>query len=156
MGDSFPIFGSRRKAYLIVFSFLQLFAWILMSLPSTITEFWQVIIVQLIINTSSGFINVIGEAIMVEISNQKQTDQATVVMPTGQNEEAVSSTHDTGGQSNKSSVNNVSEYLSLTALSMLVFSFLGGYLIKFISVRQIFLINCVFPLMPLLVGIFLV
>lgn len=158
MGDSFPIFGSRRKAYLILFSFLELSAWLLLSLPSVITEFWQVIIVQLVINTSSGFINVIGEAIMVEISNFKIKNQSQIthIESVSESLSRARAESDYDRNSGKSSVKNVSQYLSLTAFSMLVFSFLGGYLINFMSVRQIFLINCLFPMMPLFVGIFLV
>lgn len=33
------------------------------------SSFWQAVLAQGIINVCSGFVNVIGEAIMVEISN---------------------------------------------------------------------------------------
>lgn len=48
---------------------------------------------------------------------------------------------------------NVSTYLSLTAVSIMGASYLGGYLLNFLSVRQVFMINCLFPLMPLLMGL---
>lgn len=41
-------------------------AWL--SLSFFVNEFWGAVIVKLLINIASGFINVIGEAIMVELS----------------------------------------------------------------------------------------
>ena len=63
------------------------------------------------INLASGFINVIGEALMVQLSNfdkEKKTSSAA---------------------------KNVSNYLSLTAFCMLVSSYLGGLLLKYLTTR---------------------
>jgi hypothetical protein len=60
------------------------------------------------INVCSGFINVIGEAIIVEISNSQKLTKT------------------------KSAAKNLSSYLSITGLSMLISSYLGGFLLEFL------------------------
>ena len=64
--DSYPIFGSHRKAYLIIFSLVAILSWILLG--TWVTTLAQAILVKTIINVSTNFCNVIGEAIMVETS----------------------------------------------------------------------------------------
>lgn len=64
--DSYPICGSRRKSYLIIFSFVGALGWILLG--TLVSNLWQAILVKTIINISINFCNVIGEAIMVENS----------------------------------------------------------------------------------------
>jgi MFS-type transporter involved in bile tolerance (Atg22 family) len=67
--DSYTIFGTKRKFYLIISSIVQTIAWLYLSFY--VNEFWGAVIVKLLINIASGFINVIGEAIMVELSQKK-------------------------------------------------------------------------------------
>jgi MFS family permease len=64
--DSYPILGSRRRSYLIIFSLIGAFGWILLG--SWVENLWQAILVRTLINVSINFCNVIGEAIMVENS----------------------------------------------------------------------------------------
>ena len=64
--DSYPICGSRRKSYLIIFSFVGALGWILLG--TWVSNLWQAILVKTVINISINFCNVIGEAIMVENS----------------------------------------------------------------------------------------
>jgi len=66
ISDSFPICGSRRRSYLMMFSIVTICGWFSMSL--LVTEIIGVIIVKTLINVSSSFCNVIGEGIMVEAS----------------------------------------------------------------------------------------
>jgi hypothetical protein len=54
---------------------------------------------------------------------------------------------------NKSTVTNVSLYLSLTALSSLVSSYFGGTLLDYLSVQQMFCLTSVFSLMTFASGI---
>jgi MFS family permease len=67
VADSYYLCGTKRKSYLILFSILQTLAWLGLSIMAS--SFWQAVLAQGIINVCSGFVNVIGEAIMVEISN---------------------------------------------------------------------------------------
>ena len=64
--DSYPIFGSRRRAYLILFSLTGALGWVLLG--TWVSNLWQAILVRTLINVSISFINVIGEAVMVEKS----------------------------------------------------------------------------------------
>ncbi len=64
--DSYTIFGTKRKYYLIFSSIVQMIAWLYLSF--FVNEFWGAVAVKLLINIASGFINVIGEAMMVELS----------------------------------------------------------------------------------------
>ena len=64
--DSYPIFGSRRRSYLIIFSFIGALGWVLLG--TCVHNLWQAILVKTLINISINFCNVIGEAIMVENS----------------------------------------------------------------------------------------
>jgi hypothetical protein len=72
-----------------------------------VNSFPEAILAQVFINISTGFINVIGEALIVEIS--KKDDSTTS--------------------------SNVAAYLSLTAVSMLVNSYLGAFLLNYLSTR---------------------
>jgi MFS-type transporter involved in bile tolerance (Atg22 family) len=64
--DSYTVFGTKRKFYLIISSVVQMLAWLYLSY--FVNEFWGAVTVKLLINIASGFINVIGEAMMVELS----------------------------------------------------------------------------------------
>ena len=75
ISDSFPLCGSRRKVYLILFSLMWILCWATMSIPELINSFSMVIAIQLLIHVASGFINVIGEAIMIDISNFSATSK---------------------------------------------------------------------------------
>jgi MFS family permease len=66
--DSYPIFGSRRRAYLILFSLIGALSWVLLG--TWVKNLWQAIVVKTMINISISFCNVIGEAIMVEASQK--------------------------------------------------------------------------------------
>ena len=71
MCDSYPIFGSRRRSYLIIFSLTGAIGWVLLG--TWVTNLWQAILVKTLINVSINLCNVIGEAIMVEISQIETT-----------------------------------------------------------------------------------
>ena len=64
--DSYPIFGSHRRSYLILFSFVSMAGWLLLG--TWVSNLWQAILVKTMINISTNFCNIIGEAIMVETS----------------------------------------------------------------------------------------
>jgi MFS family permease len=83
---------------------------------------------QLVINLSSGFINVIGEGIMVEMSNSESKKHGTAAK-------------------------NVGDYLSLTAICMLMSSYLSGKLLDWVSPQQMFAINAFFPLISVIAAL---
>ena len=61
--------GARRKPYLIGASLVGIVGWILMG--SLTTTLWMAVLTKTIINISTGFVNVIGEGVMVENSQTK-------------------------------------------------------------------------------------
>ena len=64
--DSYTIFGTKIKFNFIISSDVPMLAWLYLSY--FVNEFWGAVTVKLLINIASGFINVIGEAMMVELS----------------------------------------------------------------------------------------
>ena len=81
------------------------------------------------INVCSGFINVIGEAIIVEMSNTQNSSKK------------------------KSAAKNLSSYLSITGLSMLISSYLGGFLLEFLSIKRMFLLSSILPITTIIAGV---
>ena len=82
------------------------------------------------INICSGFINVIGEAIIVEMSNSKKVCSHFSLKK-----------QENKSENSKSAAKNLSSYLSVTGLSMLISSYLGGFLLEFLSVKTMFLLS---------------
>jgi len=64
--DSYPICGSYKKSYLIIFSVVGSVSWILLG--TWVTTLGQAMLIKTLINVSSSFCNVIGEGIMVQTS----------------------------------------------------------------------------------------
>lgn len=65
--DSKPLFGYRRKSYIMLFGLLDSLGWILMSFLG-IQSLWGTIALLFLIELSICFVNVIGEAILVEVA----------------------------------------------------------------------------------------
>ena len=68
--DSFSVCGAKRRFYLIFCSVLQAAVWLWLAL--VVRSFWSAVLAQVLINISTGFINVIGEALIVEVSRDKE------------------------------------------------------------------------------------
>jgi len=124
IADSYPICGSHRRAYLLVFSVIGSMGWLLLG-------FWvetlaQAMLVKTIINISSSFCNVVGESIMVTASQQPQ-QQNTTASSKDADQQGVAE------YDSSKAATNVSIYLSLTSLSTICSSYLGGYLLNFFS-----------------------
>lgn len=66
ISDSVYMFGYRRKSYLIFFGFIECLCWL--SLASWVTNPYQGIAVLLMVQLAVAFCNVIGEALLVEVS----------------------------------------------------------------------------------------
>ena len=61
--DSYSLFGSHRKSYLVLFSLVNALGWIIMA--KWVSNLWQAMLTKTLINVATSFQNVIGEAIMV-------------------------------------------------------------------------------------------
>ena len=66
ISDSYYFFGFRRKSYLIFFGFIECFCW--MSLASWVQKPLQGLIILICVQIAVAFCNVIGEALLVEVS----------------------------------------------------------------------------------------
>lgn len=100
--DSYQFCGSHRKSYLVAASLINTIGWVVMG--TLVTNLWQAMLTKTLINVAVSFVNVVGEAIMVQISKSK-------------------------GQTST----NVSLYLSMTSVSSILSQYLGGYLLTIYS-----------------------
>lgn len=152
IADSYAICGSHRRAYLIIFSLVGSLSWLLLG-------FWvhtlaQALLIKTVVNVSSSFCNVVGEGIMVTASQKSSTNtkRRGSVLTDGCRESRKNEEEVVSYDSSKAAT-NVSIYLSLTSLSTIASSYLGGYLLNFYSDRQIFVMASLLPFMTLLAGL---
>ena len=80
---------------------------------------------------------------------QKQDNEASEIEEDSTLE---ASMHDVTVQESKCA-RFVTEYLTITAISMFISSYLGGFLLKFLTVRQMFAVSAVFPIGNILAGL---
>ena len=74
IADSYPICGSHKRAYLVLFSIVGSMSWILLAL--WVTTLGQAMLIKTVINICTSFCNVVGEGIMVASSqNNKSSEQ---------------------------------------------------------------------------------
>jgi hypothetical protein len=122
--DLVPIFGYRRKIYLIMCGLLSTSCFIFLGLYAT--SIFQVVFLLFLINLSFSFASVIGEAIVVELSCHEGPDN---------NEKA-------------------KDYVSLFFLTKntggLISAFFRGFLLDYLSIRQVFLLCSIIPLLILI------
>lgn len=74
ISDGYPFFGYRRKSYLIFFGFLECFCWF--SLSSWVRTPYEGVLVLFFVQTSVAFCNVIGEALLVELSRDGEKEKS--------------------------------------------------------------------------------
>lgn len=116
--DSYPIFGYRRKPYMILFSFLQALGFVILGLiPASVVA---AIASLFLISFSAAFCSAIAEALVVE-STMGKTHQVTA--------------------------ENVSDFISSKAIGSLIVAYFSGYLLEKISKQAIFLTTACFPLL---------
>ena len=117
ISDSLPICGYRRKSYLLINSiffigtFLSLYLWCHIS--------WVAIGCLILGSFNMAFCNVIGEALVVESSNEKGKDVAT---------------------------QNVSSFFLIKAIGRLLSTISSGYILKNSSPNFMFLLSSFMPL----------
>ena len=124
--DSCPIFGYKRKPYLVITSTLFILSYV--SIYLYYKTVWVFLFSIFLGSTCLAFCSVIGEALIVESSNQKGNDEATV---------------------------NVSNFYIIKNLGAMVSSFLGGYLLEVLETKYIFLISSGLPFIILISSFFL-
>jgi folate/biopterin transporter len=118
MSDSLPIFGYRRRSYLLLAGFLGSSAWLLMSL--VVHNAWQATAVITLSSLAIAISDVIVDSIVVErIRSESQGDASSL--------QALS--------------------WAATAVGGLITAYLSGILLQAFGIRTIFLITATFPLL---------
>jgi len=125
--DAFPIFGYRRKPYLFLSGLLGCLSWVCMS--ELVDQVWTAVICITVPSFAMAFANVLAEAMVVEKSRGHSQEYA------GRLQTCI-----WGGK-------EVGAILS---------SFMGGWLLSFMTARNVFLLAALIPLSLLLVGLVLV
>lgn len=129
ISDTIPIMGYRRKSYLFLFGFLSMFCWI--SMASYVKTTGQAIFFLMINQTSSAFCNVIGDALIVEMSRkQSHGDQ-------------------------EAAAKNVSMFFIVKSIGSLLTALASGILLEYIDKRIVFLITSIFPLLIIISSLLL-
>lgn len=71
ISDLIPVFGSKRKSYLILTSFLAAFCWLILSLTQNYTV-WFLLIILTISSFAYAFQDVVTDALMIEIGKKEK------------------------------------------------------------------------------------
>lgn len=128
--DFLPIFGYRRKTYIMLCGIVNLLCWMTMTYY-TKTVFVATIIIFLV-NLTLSFCSVLGEAVVVELSQLETTDRDS----------------------------KAKDYVSLFFLSRtvgeLISAYLKGLFVDIMPLRQIFFIACFIPSMLIIAGLLLI
>lgn len=125
ISDMYPIFGYRRKIYIIVCGIVESLAWIAMSFidHSTLSA-----AICLLISTSCvSFSSSIGDAIAVQLNNESNQKKKK-----------------------KTGINKVFIY---RGVGLLISSILRALVVQYVSIKIVFLIASILPLLTIISGI---
>jgi folate/biopterin transporter len=128
--DFVPIFGYRRKIYIILCGIVNLFSWFYMTYYANTV--FQATAMMLLVNFSLSYSTVLGEAVVVELSKAESTDKDS----------------------------KAKDYVSLFFLSRtlgeILSSYFKGLFVDIMPLRQIFFIAMFVPIMLIFAGFILV
>lgn len=110
ISDSFPVFGYRRKPYLFIFGITLSLSWLFMSYY--VNSYYRALSIALMCSLSTAFCNVIGEALIVELSQKQVQDD-----------------HNAGAR-------NVSFFFITKSIGSLLTAFSSGALLQYMDKRQ--------------------
>lgn len=71
ISDLIPVFGSKRKSYLVLTSLLAAFCWLILSLTQNYTV-WFLLIILTISSFAYAFQDVVTDALMIEIGKREK------------------------------------------------------------------------------------
>ena len=129
--DLFPIFGFRRKFYIIISAILSSLSWFIFA--NFKLDWFESTICLFIINASLGFSTVLSQAIFVELGKLSKEYKLA---------------DDTKDLANT--------YVIVKNLGMIIAAFLKGYLLEIFSIEGMFIINGINQIMMLFSGIILI
>jgi len=127
ISDNIPLFGYRRKSYLLVGGLLAALCFFALSTFS-ISAYTGVTIL-LIASLCGAFNSVIGEALIVE-SAQNNNERTDITEADRQSEAS----------------NNVSFFFGVKSVGVLISAYTGGWLLGYVSKYTVFYITMMFPL----------
>lgn len=123
--DMYPIFGYRRKIYIIVCGIVESLSWLAMSFIAHST--FSAAICLLVSTSCVSFSSSIGDAIAVQINNE-------------------------GSQINKKKT-GINKVFIYRGVGMLISSILRALVVQYVSIKNVFLIASILPLLTIISGI---
>ena len=129
--DFFPIFGFRRKFYIIISAILSSLSWFIFA--NFKLDWFESTICLFIINASLGFSTVLSQAIFVELG------KLSIEYKLAEDTKDLANT-----------------YVIVKNLGMIIAAFLKGYLLEIFSIEGMFIINGINQIMMLFSGIILI
>lgn len=158
VADSFDIFGSHTKSYLILSGILTSLMWICFG---TIVEgLGGSIVCKLIVNIGVNLSTVVGEGIMVKYTKRagNDVDRVEAEMQVIRSESVAHlETGDERAEAKtavvkKEAKSNVSIFLSLSFVAQLFSAYLGGTLLNYLDPEQMFYISAGIPIFIVVAG----
>jgi folate/biopterin transporter len=128
--DFFPICGYRRKVYIIICGIINLLCWMMMATCTHTTEVACFVI--FFVNLTLSFCSVLGEAVVVELSQMESSDK------------------------DSKAKDLVSLFFLSRTVGELISAYLKGLFVDIMPLRQIFFIACFIPIMLIISGFILI
>jgi MFS family permease len=125
VSDTYPIFGYRRRSYLALASLLTSVIWVGLAAGEGTSKYLTIALLCMV-QITIAFMNVVAEAIIVERSHYLGFASAGKLLGV---------------------------FWFLLYSSIAIFGFLGGYLLEFISVRAVFALCALPPLVVLCMSV---
>jgi Na+/melibiose symporter-like transporter len=135
LSDRVPIFGYRRKYYIIFSGITATLSWLAMSF--LVTNLFEAIIVMTCLNGSISFLTVLGEAVVVELSKLDKTDNLE-------------------DDSHSDAKSYVSYFFMLKNMGALIAACFQGVIVKYFSLSTVFLMASLLPTLAIISGVMLI
>lgn len=154
--DFCPIFGYKRKFYIILCGLLSMYCWFTMATmePSLFATF----LCLFFINIAGSFGSVLGEAIVVELARDKGSMELErrEALNNNQNNNDVNERLNTNEDYNNRAKDYVSIFMIFKYSGVLFASFMKGSLVESIGIRGVFTIGIFLPILVLLAGLVMI
>ena len=77
ISDSYPIFGYRRRSYMVIFAFMSAYMWIL--LPFVPHDEFVITLVMTLSSASMCFADVMADSLLVEVARSESEDERGII-----------------------------------------------------------------------------
>lgn len=146
--DLFPIFGYRRKIYILFCGILDIICWLYMAF--FVQTLLQAVIALFLVNVAVAFSSVLAEAIVVELS---KLDEAEKSFEASDNDNSNDNDFE---QKDTKAKDLISMFLILKDIGILASSYLKGLFVDIMNLKTIFLISAFTPLLIIIGGLYFV